>query len=257
MPTDTLSLVSARDHPVPPAAGSFYRPELDVLRFLAFWGVFRFHFANAVSRYLEDGGPRLLRIANDSTYAGAFGVDLFFVLSAYLITELLLREKAERGLLDVHAFYVRRILRIWPLYFFAIALGLIPALNQVHGFGWRYVVAFLFLAGNWSIIAWGWPLHTIVNPLWTVSVEEQFYLLWPPLVRRLSRHQLLIAAVVMVLLSTLMRSLMLVLHANPVAVRCNTLARLDPIACGIFIAALLRGRTPKFGPPPAVCDVGY
>lgn len=97
--------------------------------------------------------------------AGVFGVDLFFVLSAYLITELLLREKNEWGTLDVRAFYMRRILRIWPLYFFYIGLALIPAFNPNHVFTWRYAAAFLLLAGNSSIIAYGWPMHSIIGPL--------------------------------------------------------------------------------------------
>jgi peptidoglycan/LPS O-acetylase OafA/YrhL len=53
--------------------------------------------------------------------AGQFGVDLFFCLSAYLITELLMREKAATGRVDVSAFYIRRALRIWPLYFAFLA----------------------------------------------------------------------------------------------------------------------------------------
>jgi peptidoglycan/LPS O-acetylase OafA/YrhL len=191
------------------------------------------------------GGPRWLGLANSITYAGSFGVDLFFVLSAYLITELLLREQTRCGTLDVRAFYIRRILRIWPLYFFCIALALVPALNPFHGFSWRYVAAFLLLAGNWSIVAWGWPIHTIVSPLWTVSIEEQFYLLWPPIVRRLGGKRIILAAIAMLILSALVRVLLVAIHAGPNSVRCNTVARLDPIAAGILLAALLRGRMPK------------
>jgi peptidoglycan/LPS O-acetylase OafA/YrhL len=227
-------------------SSSFYRPELDALRFFAFFGVFRFHFAGAVDRYVAHGAPRWVVVANSVSYAGAFGVDLFFVLSAYLITELLLREKSKRGMLDVRAFYIRRILRIWPLYFFAIGLALVPVFNPVHGFTWRYATAFLLLAGNWSIIAWGWPMHTIANPLWTISVEEQFYLLWPPIVRTLSRNRIVFAAAAMLIASTGMRILMVAFHGGMDSVRCNTLGRLDPIAAGILVAATLRGRIPNF-----------
>lgn len=224
---------------------TFYRPELDALRFFAFLGVFRYHFATAVTRYADLGAPRWLSIANSATYAGAFGVDLFFVLSAYLITELLLREKDSRGTLDIRAFYIRRILRIWPLYFFCVALGMLPVFNPAHGFDLRYVGAFLLLSGNWSVVAWGWPAHTIVSPLWTVSIEEQFYLLWPPMVRSLSKHRIAVAALFLLLFSTLMRVVMVSVHAAPNAVRCNTLARLDPIASGILAAVILRGRVPS------------
>jgi len=91
---------------------------------LAFYGVFRFHFGPAVSRYVA-GGPRWLGLANSATYAGSFGVNLFFVLSAYLITELLLREKPRCSTLDVRAFYIRRMLRILaaPLFLYRARPG--------------------------------------------------------------------------------------------------------------------------------------
>ena len=89
---------------------------------------------------------------------GAFGVDLFFVLSAYLITELLLREKELLGTLDLKAFYVRRVLRIWPLYFFflllAVGMTYFVAGQQL---GWRATLAFTLLSGNWWIVFRGFP----------------------------------------------------------------------------------------------------
>ena len=89
------------------SAGRFYRPELDVLRFIAFGMVFLSH---AVGQY---------RLAD----VGILGVPVFFMLSAFLITELLLQEKQKTGTVHVSSFYIRRILRIWPLYFAALALG--------------------------------------------------------------------------------------------------------------------------------------
>jgi peptidoglycan/LPS O-acetylase OafA/YrhL len=84
--------------------------------------------------------------------------------------------------------------------------------------------AFLLLAGNWSIVAWGWPIHTIVSPLWTVSIEEQFYLLWPPIGRTLSRKRIILAAIAMLILSNLARVILVAIHAGPNSVRCNTVA---------------------------------
>jgi peptidoglycan/LPS O-acetylase OafA/YrhL len=226
---------------------SFYRPELDVLRFCAFFAVFLFHFSHPVEFYTEHGVPRpIATAANSLMQAGVYGVDLFFVLSAYLITELLLREKNECGVLDVRGFYMRRILRIWPLYFFYIGLALVPALNPDHAFTWRYAASFLVLAGNWSIIAYGWPGHSIAIPLWTVSIEEQFYLLWPLLVRRLSRNRITAAAIGMLIVSNATRVAMIAVHGGTNSIWCNTLGRLDPIAAGVLVAALLRGRIPKF-----------
>src|SRR5947207_1159181 len=103
----------------------FYRPELDGLRFFAFLAVYINH-----TLLLDPARGELWKRALGSIgTAGAFGVDLFFALSAYLITELLLREQKARGRIDVPAFYLRRMLRIWPLYF--VFLGAMVAIARV------------------------------------------------------------------------------------------------------------------------------
>lgn len=226
---------------------AFYRPELDALRFFAFLAVFLYHFNRPVETFTQHGVPRIVAQAlTGLVEGGVFGVDLFFVLSAYLITELLIREKEATGTLDVGGFYLRRILRIWPLYFAYIGLSLIPFFNPGHDLSLKQAAAFLLLAGNWSVIVWGWPLHSIIVPLWTVSIEEQFYLLWPPIVRNITRKGLVTAAVVMLLIATVTRIVMVALHGGMNSVWCNTLARLDPIAAGVLAAALLNGGVPPW-----------
>lgn len=89
----------------------FYRPELDALRFVAFLAVFAHHAPNVSSR--TAASAILIRYQ----LAGELGMCLFFLLSAYLITELLLREYERNGRIRQAAFYGRRILRIWPLFF--------------------------------------------------------------------------------------------------------------------------------------------
>jgi peptidoglycan/LPS O-acetylase OafA/YrhL len=218
---------------------------LDVLRLFAFLGVYLFH-SYAGAQAVQSGPPWVISL-NRLNSAGVFGVDLFFALSAYLITELLLREKRQFGELNVKAFYLRRMLRIWPLYFFAIALALIPFFDADRAFTWRYATSFLLLAGNWCLVAWGWPAgFTIANPLWTVSIEEQFYLVWPPIVRKLSIDRLAHVAIGMLVVATSARATMVAIHAGRFAVWANTLCRLDPIALGILVAVVLRGRIPHF-----------
>jgi peptidoglycan/LPS O-acetylase OafA/YrhL len=229
---------------------AFYRPELDVVRFFAFLSVFIYHTAYYPADYFVQRHVPLwlAQIVTSVARAGAYGVDLFFVLSAYLITELLLREKEEQGRLHVKSFYIRRMLRIWPLYYFFIALAaLVPFLNPEGAFNWRYVVPFLLLAGNWSTIAFG-PPQSAALPLWSVSVEEQFYLLWPPIVARLSRRGIVIAAIAMIAMANIARVVVLLLHGGGWDVWANTFARLDPMAAGILLALLLRGNAPKIGP---------
>jgi peptidoglycan/LPS O-acetylase OafA/YrhL len=182
-----------------------------------------------------------------SCLAGAYGVDLFFVLSAYLITELLLREKEEQGVLDVRSFYIRRILRIWPLYYFFILLAAtVPFFNPYHSFTSRFVLPFLFLSGNWSLVAFGWP-KSVADSLWSVSVEEQFYLLWPPIVAKLSRRGIVVAAMTMIVLANVARVCVLMLHGTTPQLWGNTFAHLDSIAAGILLAVLLSGRAPDIG----------
>jgi peptidoglycan/LPS O-acetylase OafA/YrhL len=129
---------------------------------------------------------------------GMLGVNLFFVLSGFLITHLLLREQTEHGTIDIGAFYVRRILRIWPLYFALTLLaffvlphwlslpGLRPPLEQpVFG---RELTLFLGMLPNVAYVTL--PLVPFASPLWSVGVEEQFYAFWPWLLRACHRFLL-------------------------------------------------------------------
>lgn len=248
--TPTVILAaSAVSFAKPPVRTSFYRPELDVIRFFAFLSVFVYHtLYYPLDHFVGRNVPMwFAKVQVGISRGGAYGVDLFFVLSAYLITELLIREKEERGSLDVKSFYIRRILRIWPLYYFFVPLAaFVPFLNPNNAFTLRYLLPFLLLAGNWSTIIFGPPLSAAL-PLWSVSVEEQFYLLWPPIVARLSRRNIVFTALGMIVLGNATRVVILLLHGMGWSVWANTLARLDPMAAGILLAVLLRGRPPTIG----------
>ena len=243
--TETTRTVAASNLPRT-GEKRFYHPELDVLRLFAFLLVFSAHSSHPAESLLQRGWPPILvQVAEAFSSVGGFGVDVFFVLSAYLITELLLREKARFGHLDVRSFYVRRILRIWPLYF-AFLFAAAAASKWLTGSqdSWHVVLAFSLLGGNWWVIFHDWPSLAIC-PLWSVSVEEQFYLLWPPLVRRWTRRQLLLGCGGMIA-TAIATQLYLVAHGAEVEhIWCNSLARLDAIAGGILAAVLLSGRAPR------------
>jgi peptidoglycan/LPS O-acetylase OafA/YrhL len=232
------------------ASTRFYHPELDIVRFFAFLMVFVHHaIPHEPAFWMKLGiAEPIARVIGGIGSMGAFGVDVFFALSAYLITELLLREKQQCGEVDVRAFYLRRILRIWPLYFvflaFAAALHWIIPGQQI---GWRAGMAFTFLAGNWWIVFQGFP-SSIIFPLWSISIEEQFYLTWPAIVRRISRNAMAVFAIGMLVIATLTRIYLGAHHAGETQVWCNTLARLDPIALGILATIVLKGRTPNLQP---------
>lgn len=111
---------------------------------------------------------------------GFLGVDLFFVLSGFLITTLLLRERQATGTISLRAFYMRRILRIFPLYY-ATLLGLValvmvwrPSVEFTSGF-LRALPWYATYTSNWG------PKEGFFAHSWSLAVEEQFYLLWPPI----------------------------------------------------------------------------
>lgn len=231
---------------ISPTTARFYRPELDVLRFFAFFGVFMFHAApRTPDFYLSLGLPRAIGTLIISILGtGAYGVDLFFALSAYLITSLLLRERQATGRLDLRGFYIRRILRIWPLYLTFVALAaVVAALSHTQHLPLKYVLGFTLLAGNWIYVFFGMPA-SFATPLWTVSIEEQFYLTWPLVCRKLSQKGIVLMAVALLAIANLSRIFLAAMGASVQAMEFNTISRLDPIALGTLLA-LMETRLPR------------
>ena len=217
---------------------SFYRPGLDILRALAFLMVFVAHgLVVAIDRPTQAGA-----IAR----AGEFGVSIFFFLSSYLITELLLREKRDTGTIQIPAFYARRILRIWPLYFAMIALGQLCGLfSPSHTLSFAWVASLLLLFTNWYTVGHGYP-PGFLFPLWSISVEEQLYLVWPWIVKHLSPSALLGTASLLMTAAYLM--LALLLHQGQTldpAIWANSLVQFQFFALGTVTAIVLRGRVPN------------
>lgn len=230
------------------AKATFYHPELDVLRFVAFLAVFIHHaLPRNASLYIANGlSPAVTQWLLTAKEAGAFGLDLFFALSAYLITELLLREHALRGTFGISNFYVRRALRIWPLYFAFLALTVfvIPTLIPAETFGPIYIASFALFVGNWVCATHGLPF-SVASPLWSISVEEQFYIGWPLLLRFFGVNRLKQLAIAMLVLALLTRIGLAIYGVAHPGVWCNTIARLDPIALGAILAFILNGRAPE------------
>lgn len=160
----------------------FYRPELDAFRFFAFLAVFLCHALPTDSGRQAHHGAAWQWLQNVRE-AGNFGVCAFFLLSSFLITELLRRELLKTRRVHLKAFYVRRSLRIWPLYFAVLsAVVIIGFIRQVQPMPLTGFLAFFFFVSNW------WMILNVgaANPLswlWSISVEEQFYVIWPTLAK--------------------------------------------------------------------------
>src|SRR5262249_100064 len=136
------------------------------------------------------------------TRFGWAGVDLFFVISGFLITGILLDTKDRPDFYRL--FYLRRILRIWPLYFlllaFAVSIGaaFTPDLGPLRQF--PMLVAYLLFVQNLFFNG-----HFPMEYTWSVNVEEQFYIAWPFFVARFSRKALALTAGLLVIICPLLR----------------------------------------------------
>ena len=160
-------------------------PNLDGLRFFAFFSVFLFYSFFTKNPAIQEN--QVFAVLRWLTRPGDIGVNFFFVLSGFLITFLLLSERRFTGRIAIAAFYMRRVLRIWSLYFVVVLIGFVvfPWLKAHFGETtvhepaqlWCYLA---FLA-NFNNLYNGSNTHTLTL-LWSVAVEEQFCLVWPLLV---------------------------------------------------------------------------
>ena len=151
--------------------GTAFFPALDGVRGLSILGVLWHHTDNRWA-----GWPLYTR--------GFLGVDVFFVLSGFLIVTLLLRERDRAGQIDLKRFYIRRTLRIFPLFYAAIVLYFVStrvfswtSADPVEAFDKAVPYLILYVA-NW----YTGPAHAMFFA-WSLAAEEQFYLIWPPLER--------------------------------------------------------------------------
>lgn len=216
----------------PPGADLTYVPALDGLRAIAAALVMFFHQAISAT------DPTMQSVAT----LGRSGVDLFFVLSGFLITRILLDSRGRAG--SFKRFYARRTLRIFPLYYFGLSLYVI-ALPLIYGEGPSPLTQQL----------WSWlylenipeTFHSIqgVGPphYWSLAVEEHFYLLWPALVLLLPQRWLGRAMVAVIVMAVGLRA---VFAAFEIETYYFTLTRMDALAMGGLLALALRQAPPAW-----------
>ncbi|MBL1213697.1 MAG: acyltransferase [Ignavibacteriae bacterium] len=170
---------------------------------------------------------------------GGIAVTFFFVLSGFLITYLLLKEETKTGDISVRNFYIRRVLRIWPLYYLLVLIGtvLLPFILEFFNYNYQmpytfgetigYFVFFMPFVVN---ILYGTHL---LDPLWSIGVEEIYYLMWAPLTKFFKKYflQLIIAIFI---IKVIIMAFSYLGYFNDVARQIIGLLKFEAMAIGAF-----------------------
>jgi peptidoglycan/LPS O-acetylase OafA/YrhL len=167
-------------------------------------------------------------------YAGWLGVDMFFVLSGFLITTIVLADRLRPDFWS--RFYLRRSLRILPAFavvFAVIVLAIHFLMPEIHLTAAEILPA-IFFAENWTILnGKGMPM---LQHVWSLSVEEQFYLLWPQIVKRCSIRTIFRVSIGLAVADELLRIALAMRHVNPYIIYAITPTRMDGLALGAALA---------------------
>jgi len=214
-------------------------PNLDGLRFVCFLSVFLFHSFATNYQYIKDSGlyhfVKGVLVAN-----GNLGVNFFFVLSGFLITYLLFAEKEKYKKISIRNFYVRRVLRIWPLFYFCVFFGFVifPVLKTAFGevpSETARPLFYLTFLNNIDVIKKGLPDSSVLGILWSVAVEEQFYLVWPVLLALIPRTRIRYVFIFIILSTLCFR---IYYHNNPAVLEHHTFSCISDMAVGGYFAYL-------------------
>jgi len=216
-------------------------PALDGLRGIAILMVLGHNFDPVM-----DPASPLARLADHVADVGWIGVQLFFVLSGFLITGGLLDTRGASNRLS--AFFGRRMLRIFPIYYVTllVAFVLLPLVSPAHAPDGRHQLWLWTYLANW-VEPSGRAVEAFPH-FWSLAVEEQFYLVWPFVVFALTPRRLLRVAVGLTAAALAIRVGMRVAGADPAAVYMWTICRMDALTAGAALAAWLR----RPGGPAAV-----
>jgi len=216
-----------------------YFENLDGLRFISFLSVFFFHSFHTNSDYLKTL-PIYNFIKFDVFGEGNLGVNFFFVLSGFLITYLLIKEKNINGQINIKLFIIRRILRIWPLFFFCVGFGFLifPQVKLIFGQTPNETanpIYYLTFLNNFDFIRNGPPDSSVLGILWSIAIEEQFYLIWPLILFLFPVKKFWIPFSLIILLSLIFRAF----NDDYLIHELHTLSCISDMAVGAFGAWLI------------------
>ncbi len=222
-----------------------YFPALDGLRFIAFLMVYLFHDGISQAVVGRVTGKAVARALREN---GGYGVQLFFILSGFLITTLLVREESRYGGVALRAFWIRRILRIWPLYYWIVVLGffVLPGIDGLWGTAGyaqtlkTHLAAFLVFLGNWSMALVNPIPHDWLSVLWSVCVEEQFYLLVPLLIAFVPRGGRVPLVCLVMAASIAYRAYCARTYGSQLMIVFNSFSQFDTLLSGVLLALVQR-----------------
>lgn len=218
--------------PAAPVAHAGHIAALDGIRGLGVILVLLYHYGASAADF------GLNNIILRLTGIGWSGVDLFFVLSGFLITGILYDSKTRPHYFK--NFYARRTLRIFPLYYVAAITVILLAVITGYGLlGGANPLWILLYVGNFQMAIEGGG--STLDHFWSLAIEEQFYLVWPFVVLSLSRGKLMLVAAAMVVTAPVIRTFMVLNDVPDLAVYVLTPARMDGLAMGALIALIVRG----------------
>lgn len=234
-----VSAPRAAGPPAVPRAGR-HIPALDAIRGLAILLVLAYHF-NIGPNPLSAAGRGLFALVR----AGGLGVDLFFVLSGFLITGILHDSRRDRHYF--RDFYIRRTLRIFPLYYATLLLAFVvlPLLGAAatasyessvsHQFWlWTYL-ANVFLGVREAYVLDGF------NHFWSLAVEEHFYLAWPIVIFVCDRRRAMTVCLACIVAALGCRLGLALAGHHPISAYVLTPCRMDALATGAWLALAIRG----------------
>jgi peptidoglycan/LPS O-acetylase OafA/YrhL len=239
--------VSAAEQQSEPQAVAYSRmhfASLDGVRGLAILLVIIYHFSSSLS-VLGFANPVLgfFRV-------GWCGVDVFFALSGFLITGVLLDTKSSPDYF--RNFYARRMLRIFPLYYGSLVVVFLLRLVLPDAGVWGSHDSLLspgsllwpgLYLENFAIFLQGASVTGVTTHYWSLAVEEHFYLIWPLLIWLGTRRQIKFLAIAVVMFSLLLRTLLYLHRTDPDLVFGLTPLRMDGLAIGAIASLAIRGRS--------------
>lgn len=231
------------DEPEALIVGQHYK-EIDALRALAVLLVIWFHAAGAAYSYISPPDGLMTNIYHNITVIGRTGVDLFFVISGFLITGILMDTAHKAN--NLKNFYIRRTLRIFPLYY--MSLIVIFALIYIFYGGVDVegeLLPHIFYFQNWRM-DFRHGEYIFLNHYWSLAVEEQFYIVWPLLfLFCFKRSARMVGALCLSLFIIACFCRYYFLNEGELAVLfMNTFCRIDTLVLGSFAAFILREYKP-------------